>query len=191
MPTTPAQDRRLAHLSPAVTPMRCANRRDPVTCRPNRSGLRAKRWLLLAAAGLVATAAAADDGALQRCRAVAEAQARLACYDALPLAPAPAAAAMPAAAAPPAAPDAVAAFGLESRREAVHEISSRIPGHFEGWSPGTRIELANGQVWEVTDDVSAAYELDDPKVTVRRAAFGSFMLDIEGARRSPRVRRIK
>ena len=57
--------------------------------------------------------------------------------------------------------------------------------------PGTVITLANGQVWQITDDTSAAYELDNPRVTVRRAALGSFMLDIEGARRTPRARRLR
>jgi len=35
------------------------------------------------------------------------------------------------------------------------------------------------------------YHLRDPKVTVRRATLGTFVLDIEGARRQPRVRRLE
>jgi len=144
---------------------------------------------------LAATAAQAAEGdGLRRCRAVAEAAARLACYDALPLADLQPAAAAPAPGAAPASrpvADPAAGFGLAVPAPQVQEISSSIRGHFEGWRPGTRIELANGQVWEITDDVSAVYELDNPKVTVRRAALGSFMLDIEGAGRSPRVRRVK
>ena len=96
---------------------------------------------------LVASSAGAGDSALRRCRALADAAARLACYDALPLG------------APTVAASAAAA--------------------------------ANGQLWQVTDDSSAIYNLRDPKVTVRRAAMGTFVLDIEGARRLPRVRRLE
>lgn len=44
--------------------------------------------------------------------------------------------------------------------------------------------MANRQVWQVSDDSTGTYDLNNPKVTVRRAAFGSYMLDIEGARRA-------
>ncbi|MDE2080115.1 MAG: hypothetical protein KGI90_02090 [Burkholderiales bacterium] len=140
--------------------------------------------LLLATAG----AAQADaEAGLRHCRALGDAGARLACYDALPIDAQPAA--------PPAAPTLAqqqAAFGLpQSPSTQLQEVTSFIPGHFEGWDPGTRITLGNGQVWQITDDTSAAYELDNPRVTVRRAAFGSFMLDIEGARRTPRARRLR
>jgi hypothetical protein len=84
----------------------------------------------------------------------------------------------------------VASFGLPTPPAQVQEITSSIRGHFEGWSSGTRITLANGQVWEVLDTTGAYYELDNPKVTVRHGALGSFVLEIEGARRSPHVRRI-
>ena len=149
--------------------------------------------------------ACADDAGLRRCRALPEPAARLACYDALPLSetpaprapsprgasPAPAIA--PPAAAAPAAPSPEARFGLE-RQATVTEIpaiESYIPGLFEGWRPNARIRLANGQVWEIADDTSRRLERRDPKVTVRRAAFGAFFLDIEGDNRSPRVRRVQ
>ena len=133
--------------------------------------------------------AAADETALRRCRTLADAPARLACYDALPLA-APAAAATPAAT-PASTPPVAAAFGLQRVDETVLEIVSSIPGLFEGWRAGDRIRLANGQLWQVSDDSTAVYYLRDPKVTVRRAAMGTFVLDIEGARRLPRVRRLE
>jgi len=144
---------------------------------------------------LLATASAhAGDADLRRCRALADAALRLACYDALPLAPLapgappPAAAAAPATAAAPAA----ASFGIARPDDALQEITSHIPGRFEGWSPNARLRLANGQVWQVTDD-SRAYvnDVQDPKVTVRRAAMGSFVMEIEGSRRAPRVRRVE
>jgi hypothetical protein len=166
--------------------------------------------LLLLLAAPAAGAWAADDAALLRCRALSDAAARLACYDALPVqsaaplrtAPAaaagPAPAAAPAAVTPPAAPAAAVAtapaaaqrFGQESRDEP-QSITSQIAGVFEGWGPNTRIKLANGQVWQVTDGSEGLYHLQSPKVTVRRALLGGFQLEIEGAKRSPRVRRVE
>ena len=145
--------------------------------------------LLSLTLALLAWPAAADETALRRCRTLADAPARLACYDALPLA-APVAAATPAAT-PASTPPVAATFGLQRTDAAVAEIVSSIPGLFEGWRAGERIRLANGQLWQVSDDSTAVYYLRDPKVTVRRAAMGTFVLDIEGARRLPRVRRLE
>ncbi|MDO9094168.1 MAG: hypothetical protein Q7U99_16205 [Rubrivivax sp.] len=156
--------------------------------------------------------AAASDEELLRCRALADIAARVACYDALPVgqrsapaAPAPAAATPAATAAataaatpspkalaaqPPSAA-AVAGFGMERVGSELSEIRSRISGRFEGWTPRARLRLDNGQVWQVVDDSSGFYELPSPLVTVRRAAMGTFMMEIEGARRAPRVRRVE
>lgn len=149
--------------------------------------------------GLLAPSAqAAEDAAVQRCRAIAEAAARLACYDAMPsralsaappvAAASPAAAAVAAAAAAPAAA-VVPGFG-QQRRDEPQTITSQIAGVFEGWGPRSRITLANGQVWQVEDGSEGVYFLQSPKVTVRRALMGGFQLEIEGARRVPRVRRV-
>jgi hypothetical protein len=145
--------------------------------------------LTLGLAALAAQAAEPSDGPLRQCRSVADAAARLACYDALPLASTslPQADASPA----PAALLPAAAFGLESRRSAVQEVSSTLPGLFEGWERNTRFKLANGQVWQISDDSSASYYLHDPKVTVRRAALGSFRLEIDGVNQAPRVQRVE
>lgn len=167
------------------------------------------------AALLLSGGALADDAGLMRCRAIGDSAARLACYDALakqvegrfgqPKASAPAVAA-PAASAPaaststataPAAPRApppqtVANFGMENRQPLeLQSIQSHIPGRFEGWKANSRIQLANGQVWQVTDGSSVMMWLENPKVEVRRGALGSFFLDIENDNRSPRVKRIQ
>jgi len=157
-----------------------------------------------------AAAAQGADADLRRCRGIGDATLRLACYDALPLAAtapvapaaataAPGSAAAPVAAAPAApvaavvpAANAEAAFGLRRSTEAVQEIRSHIPGRFDGWSRNTRIRLANGQLWLVIDDGRATYNnLQDVKVTVHRAALGSFMMEFEGQSGTPRVRRIE
>jgi hypothetical protein len=129
----------------------------------------------------LAAPAQADEAALQRCRGVAEAAARLACYDAIVVRPAAVAASAPVA----------ERFGLPAAAEAVDRIESRINGRFEGWRGRDRIRLANGQVWQVVDDSTGVYWLDSPRVVVRRGALGSFVLEIEGANRAPRVRRVE
>ncbi len=91
----------------------------------------------------------------------------------------------------PATAQAVAGFGLETAGEKLQEVRSHIPGLFDGWRAGDRIRLANGQVWRVVDDSRADYDLRDPQVTVRRGALGSYLLDIEGAKQLPRVRRVE
>lgn len=141
--------------------------------------------------GPAAFAATVDDAALARCRAIAEATARLACYDALlPAAALPAA--TPAAAPVPSAA-AQDAFGFELRaiQAAPEVMDSRISGLFEGWQRGTRIRLDNGQVWQVIDDSRAVVDLRDPKVRISRAAMGSFLFEIEGRRSAARVRRVE
>ncbi len=155
---------------------------------------------LLALIG-ASTPVVADDSALRQCRALVDNFARLACYDLLPLKPLPAASAPTpaAAAATPEAPAAPApgpgateaSFGLERSSAQANQIVSRIEGRFEGWSPRERIRLANGQVWQVVDDSSGVYNLREPKVTIKRGALSGFVMDIEGANRTPRVRRVE
>jgi hypothetical protein len=156
--------------------------------------------LALALALAAAPALALAPADLLRCRALGDDRARLACYDALPV-PAPAAAAQvsPPAAAPaalpalraatsPAAPE--ADFGRPAVVSGPQYIESRIDGPFEGWDRHTRIRLANGQVWQVTDGTQVTLRLRDPVVRVRRGALGSFLMEFEGSNRSVRVRRV-
>ncbi|MEK8034155.1 hypothetical protein AACH06_25295 [Ideonella sp. DXS29W] len=160
-------------------------------------------WALALAA---APTLAQSNASLQTCRAVTDATQRLACYDALPLtgAAAPAtsstAPAAPTAtltatptAPPPAAPD-PAKFGFEvkaARAASVDTLETSIEGRFTGWGPKDRIQLANGQVWQVTDDSNAVMNLTNPKVTIRRGALGAFYLELENSNRTARVKRVQ
>jgi hypothetical protein len=156
---------------------------------------------------------AIDDSAFARCRGIADTANRLACYDALPMNVTPAAtqappiaapkaapakpSSQPPPASPPAAPQQQAAaqsFGMENRAPEVElptTMQSTIPGHFEGWGPKARIKLANGQVWQIADDSQAYFNLDNPKVVIRRGMMGGFFLEVENSNRSPRVRRVQ
>lgn len=146
--------------------------------------------LMLAAAG-----SAQADAELQRCAQIAEAGARLACYDQLAAQrknappPAPVAAAKPAAPAP--SPE--AAFGKQAKTPAAEldVIESRINGRFEGWGAKTVFTLANGQRWAVSDGSRGVVFLDSPKVRVRRGMMGSFFIEFEGTNATARVRRLE
>jgi hypothetical protein len=145
-----------------------------------------------------------SETAVRQCRAISDVLQRLACYDQLPLStplaaatpaapPSPAPAPAAAAATAPAKPAAPAAnsFGLERPADEPQQVVSSIEGLFEGWGPRERIRLANGQVWQVVDDSSAVYGLRNPKVTIKRGALSGFVMDIEGANKRPRVRRVE
>jgi len=111
-----------------------------------------------------------------------------------PAARTPSAAAPAPAAAPPAPASAAENFGIEEKIAASGlppTMESYIPGHFEGWGAGSRIKLANGQVWQVVDGTSAFFNRENPKVLVRRGMMGGFFLEIENSNRSPRVKRVQ
>ena len=166
-----------------------------------------KSFLLLL---FVSGTALADDAALLRCRAIADATARLGCYDALPVttvsggaaglptnasrAPDQTATRVQPASAQPTPPPAQAQFGLEDRaanKGALDAIESTIPGEFEGWTGRSTFKLANGQVWQVSDDSARAHYITNPKVRIRRGALGAFYLEIQGTNYSPRVKRVQ
>jgi hypothetical protein len=152
----------------------------------------------LSAALLLSGAALADDAGLARCRAITDAAARLACYDALPpgetrSAPAGAGQAQPQPQ-PAAKPPPAATFGLEERvppKDMLDQIDSQIQGKFEGWLPNSFFKLANGQVWQVADGSTRYYDLESPKVQIRRGVLGAFYLNLDGDNRTVRVRRVQ
>lgn len=139
--------------------------------------------LMLATSG----AALADDAAMLRCRGITDASARLACYDAI-------AVQTPEEKARQAEVTQREQFGLSKGAPAGPEldaIDTYIPGHFEGWGPGSTFQLANGQVWQVNDNSSGIHYIDNPKVKVRHGVFTAYYLEIEGTNRSPRVSRVR
>ena len=158
---------------------------------------------ILFGALLIASTALGDDAGLARCRAISDPAARLACYDALTppggetrttpeTKGAPAAA--PSGAVQPAPQPPAGQFGLEDRvapKKGPEQMESRVKGRFEGWWPTAIIELANGQVWQVTDSGSRFYDLDSPKVTITRGVFGAFYLSVEGENWTARVQRVR
>ncbi|MCA1799140.1 MAG: hypothetical protein LC632_06670 [Xanthomonadaceae bacterium] len=84
-------------------------------------------------------------------------------------------------------------FGFGSLAARTPEIEATLDGSFTGWSRGTRFRLDNGQVWETVsaERFRPVRPVERPAVTIRRMAFGSFMLRVEGYNASVRVRRIE
>ena len=162
-----------------MTPVSRAARRSPSA----RNTLTIGALVALALSFAIAAPAAADDVALQRCRDQPEREARLACYDAIPV---------PAKPSEPIAENAwpVADFGRRSPGTSVAAIHSRGADDFDGWRDNARIQLTNGQVWQVADDSTAFMERGHRNVTVRRGTLRSYYLDSEDSNHSPRVRRV-
>jgi hypothetical protein len=152
---------------------------------------------LLSLSTVLASPALGQDDSFLRCRALVDATARLACYDALPVAAAAPAPVVVAAAAPAVAPSPTPAarvadfFGLPQRAAEPQEAVSAVGASFSGWGPNQRIRLENGQVWQVIDGSSVALPEGRRQVTVKRGALSSFYLDIQGINTSPRVRRVE
>ncbi len=154
--------------------------------------------LVLAMSSLIASLtaftqnASANDAALQRCRVLTENAARLACYDGITITPAGSTTS-----GSPANQTATITtpeqFGLQLKTNPgeINFIESAIDGALDGWQANSRIKLTNGQVWQVSDDSSAFCNCSNKKAIVRRGALGSFLLEIEGTNRSPRVKRVK
>lgn len=143
---------------------------------------------------------------LQRCRALKDNAARLACYDAIPAsASAPGAPTAAPATAPVSgnaaatsastayAPQTPDQFGLERQQSQVlvKAIESRITGQYDGWEPNQRFTLDNGQVWQVSDDSRGGGFRTNPKVRITRGTFGTFFMEIEGVNAAPRVKRVR
>jgi hypothetical protein len=132
--------------------------------------------LLLFAAG---AAGAVDDALVLRCRALPDAASRLACYEALPV-----------------APPAEQRFGAKRLEKKVDDepaaIRSTVRGRLDGWRYGTQLTLANGQVWRVVDDIDAVLpDLVDPAVRIERGALGAYYLQLEANNSAARVIRVK
>lgn len=71
------------------------------------------------------------------------------------------------------------------------EMSSTALGDFRYWQEGQRIELDNGQVWEITNDTNLFFKASNPRVTIEKGFFSSFYMHIDGVSKSLRVRRVR
>jgi len=84
-------------------------------------------------------------------------------------------------------------FGMEKKVLELggDEMSSTALGEFRFWNKGQRIELENGQVWEITNSTNLFHKTTNPRVTIEKGLFSSFYLHIDGVSKSLKVRRIR
>lgn len=84
-------------------------------------------------------------------------------------------------------------FGMEKKVLELggEEMSSTAVGEFRLWNKGQRIELDNGQVWEITNDTNLFHKTSNPRVTIEKGMFSAFYLHIDGVSKSLKVRRIR
>lgn len=147
-----------------------------ILIRPTMYGLA----LLLVAGGAIA----AETGETHACASVAEASARLACYDeAFP----PAAGATTLADVEARRQRAMEEFGL-NRQQVIERLPEQLreaePDRIEGTVKGVVVRasgervvtLENGQVWVLTQVTSRGRLAAGDRVTIREAALGSYML---------------
>lgn len=163
--------------------------------------------LIIAMLSVPVAIAQTSESAVRDCRNITDPARRLACYDAIQAAPIGAPQAAPAPAAPR-IPDTPAAAGSAPRgataatpsrpapqpsefAAAGRSLESSLVGRFEGWQPGDRIQLANGQVWQINDNSYGTLNVVNPKVKIVPGMLGSFFLEVEGTTRRPRVVRVR
>jgi hypothetical protein len=77
------------------------------------------------------------------------------------------------------------------REEAKDTIETELAESFSGSRRGTRIELANGQVWEQTDDVAVSGSLRDRRVKIMPAIFDKWKMRFFANNQFVRVKRVK
>lgn len=84
-------------------------------------------------------------------------------------------------------------FGLEKQAElrTPDELVSTIPGEFDGWHGKSTFTLANGQVWQQTDNARFTHHATNPEVVIEKGVWGSFRMKVDGLNRSIPVKRIK
>lgn len=71
-------------------------------------------------------------------------------------------------------------------------VASTLVGSFSGWDSHTRLTLANGQIWQVSESSSwSCQSLKDPRVTIKPMLLGSWLAYIQGCSNSVRVERVR
>lgn len=89
--------------------------------------------------------------------------------------------------------EAVATAGLRTAPERAREVrvESALSGEFRGWSPGTVLQLQNGQQWRVLEGELHTKRMTSPNVTVEPGFMGAWYLRVEGQMQRAKVRRIR
>jgi hypothetical protein len=70
-------------------------------------------------------------------------------------------------------------------------IAGRLKGSFSGWTPGTRLELQDGQVWHVIEGSLYTKRVDSPAVRIEPGLVGGWYLKVDGQTSRAKVRPVK
>lgn len=71
-------------------------------------------------------------------------------------------------------------------------IISQLDGEFVGWTGKTRFVLQNGQVWQQrANETFRSPMIEDPNVEIRKNFMGFYVMEVEGVKRSLRVKRLE
>lgn len=81
--------------------------------------------------------------------------------------------------------------GATAADRPAERVDARIVGAFQGWSPGTRFILDNGQVWEAVGASTHYSKSDAPAVTIRRDFLGQYLMSVEGVKSKALVRPVE
>ncbi len=85
-----------------------------------------------------------------------------------------------------------ARIGFKDYHGSRHEIVSRIPGLFKGWSGSTEIKLENGQVWRQTDDSQfVGIHLQNAVAHIKPGMIGGWTLQVDGYGSYAKVERVQ
>ena len=134
---------------------------------------------------------------LAECRKIGDDAVRLFCYDRAAGRPAAASAETQTDASVPAQAAAEASATLTVPAEPVPSgkpetpIESRIVGKFEGWGPGTKFKLENGETWEAVGAGTHYSKSNAPKVVIERDFIGQNLMSVEGVKSRAIVRRVE
>lgn len=73
-----------------------------------------------------------------------------------------------------------------------NDINSNIVGEFKGWRGNARFILANGQIWDQTDDTELyTNKMMNPKVLIVYSGFSGWKLQVDGYNKWVKVKQVK
>ncbi|ACV26364.1 hypothetical protein [Kangiella koreensis] len=90
--------------------------------------------------------------------------------------------------------DKIEEFGQErikKEEETLDKITATALGEFSEWKKGLKVQLDNGQVWEITDLRPGYYKITNPTVTIEKGFMGSYNMNVKGRNKTYRVIRVK
>ncbi|WP_251360188.1 hypothetical protein [Kangiella sp. TOML190] len=145
-----------------------------------------KAYLILFIA-LITSPMAMAEKTLQECIDTQNDIARLACYDSI------FGHSKSDGATPLATPSSQDDFGAERIRseDKADSMTTSIVGEFDYLAKGDKIQLSNGQTWQVIESRKLRHKAKNPEVVISKGFMGSYFLEFADINRRIKVRRVK